>query len=72
MLRSAINQPQDAANLDDLQQEHTLLERRLKELSKHLSLTPEEQYEAMVIKKRKLAIKDLISALGAQNVERPE
>lgn len=60
---------QPAARLEVLQQEHQSLEMRLKELGKHLSLTPEEQYEAMVIKKRKLALKDQISAMNTQSHE---
>lgn len=42
----------------DIQHEHEILEIRLGQLDKHLSLSPEEQYEKQVIKKRKLAIKD--------------
>lgn len=57
------------AGLEALQQEHQSLESRLKELGKHLSLTPEEQYEAMVIKKRKLALKDQISSMHVQTNE---
>lgn len=53
-------------SLDELNDEHLALDQRLAELHKHLSLTPEEQYEAMVIKKRKLAIKDRIILLKAQ------
>ena len=54
----------DLSSVDDLRQEHAALDLRLKELSRLRSLSPEEQYEKMVIKKRKLAIKDRL-ALGA-------
>jgi len=48
-------------NVDTLRQEHQGLETRLRELDKHRSLSPEEQYEVQVIKKRKLALKDAIN-----------
>ena len=54
--------------LDDLQHEHAQLKHRLTQLQQHLSLTPEEQYEAMVIKKRKLAIKDRLLIMSAQSL----
>lgn len=45
-------------DLDQLRMEHGHLEARLQRLDRHRSLSPEEQYEMQVIKKRKLAIKD--------------
>lgn len=50
-------------DLDVLRAEHESLEARLLELERHRSLSPEEQYEIQVIKKRKLAIKDRIASL---------
>ena len=44
-----------------LRQEHAALDQRLQELGRLRSLSPEEQYEKMVIKKRKLAIKDMLA-----------
>ena len=55
---------QDSTSEDDLRHEHLALEARLQQLAKHLSLTPEEHYEVMVIKKRKLAIKDRLQRLA--------
>lgn len=52
-------------SVDDLQQEHASLDERLKALSKLRSLSPEEQYEKMVIKKRKLSIKDQLACHAA-------
>jgi len=48
-----------------LRAQHQNLETRLRQLDKHRSLSPEEQYEVQVIKKRKLALKDRISSLEA-------
>ena len=53
----------ETKDLPTLLGEHQNLEVRLKQLDKHRSLSPEEQYEIQVIKKRKLALKDLITAL---------
>jgi hypothetical protein len=47
-----------ARHLDSLKQEHKRLEERLRELEKHLSLTPDEQIERATIKKVKLQLKD--------------
>ncbi len=57
------HQPRTQAALspEDLKHEHASLDARLKALSKLRSLSPEEQYEKMVIKKRKLAIKDQLA-----------
>jgi len=51
--------------LDALRAEHEALDTRLGKLDRLRSLSPEEQYEMMVIKKRKLALKDQISRLTA-------
>jgi hypothetical protein len=59
--RLANSAPED--DVDILRAEHEALELRLHELEKLRTLTPEEQYEKQVIKKRKLAIKDRIFRL---------
>jgi uncharacterized protein YdcH (DUF465 family) len=48
-----------------LKQRHDELERRLAELERHLSLTPEEQIERSQLKKEKLRTKDELQRLGA-------
>jgi uncharacterized protein YdcH (DUF465 family) len=48
-----------------LRQRHDELERRLAELERHLSLTPEEQIERSQLKKEKLRTKDELQRLGA-------
>lgn len=50
-------------SLDELRVHHQELKERLHSLEKLRSLSPEEQFEARVIKKRKLAIKDAIRAM---------
>lgn len=50
-------------SLDDLKVEHGSLDARLQKLDRHRSLSPEEQYEVQVIKKRKLALKDRMNQL---------
>ena len=46
------------ATLAKLRDEHARLEMRLKELDRHLSLSPEEQLERSTLKKAKLQLKD--------------
>lgn len=48
-----------------LRERHGELERRLAELERHLSLTPDEQIERIRLKKEKLRMKDEITRLGA-------
>lgn len=50
-----------ALNAADIRDQHEILEIRLGQLDKHLSLSPEEKYEMQVIKKRKLALKDQLT-----------
>ena len=50
-------------SLESLQQLHSQLEARLHILDRHRSLSPEEQFEMQVLKKRKLALKDRMRAL---------
>lgn len=52
------------ARLDQLRREHARLELRLKELDRHLSLSPEEQIERTNLKKAKLQLKDDIRSLS--------
>lgn len=48
-----------------LKERHGELERRLAELDRHLSLTPDEQVERSRLKKEKLRTKDELQRLGA-------
>jgi hypothetical protein len=50
-------------DLEQLRTEHGNLEARLQRLDRHRSLSPEEQYEIQIIKKRKLAIKDQMNQM---------
>jgi len=54
-----------AVQMVKLRERHGELERRLTELERHLSLTPEEQIERIRLKKEKLRMKDEITRLGA-------
>jgi uncharacterized protein YdcH (DUF465 family) len=57
--------PQETqARLEVLRTTHADLEQRLKELDRHLSLSPAEQTERANIKKAKLQIKDDILRLS--------
>jgi uncharacterized protein YdcH (DUF465 family) len=47
-----------SVRLDELRSEHARLESRLKELDRHLSLSPDEQRERAELKKAKLQLKD--------------
>jgi uncharacterized protein YdcH (DUF465 family) len=46
------------AHLEELKAEHAKLEMRLRELERHLSLSPDEQLERVRLKKAKLQLKD--------------
>ncbi len=48
-----------------LKERHGELERRLAELERHLSLTPDEQIERIRLKKEKLRTKDELQRLSA-------
>lgn len=54
--------PENDQSLDALEAAHRDLEARLHKLGRHRSLSPEEQFEVQVLKKRKLAIKDRMRA----------
>ena len=49
-----------------LRERHSEIERRLSELERHISLTPEEQVERAGLKKEKLRSKDRIALLAQQ------
>jgi len=53
--------------LVELRERHSQLERRLSELDRHLSLTPDEQLERARLKKEKLRTKDRIALLAAES-----
>ena len=57
--------PRFGTDLDELIRQHRELDDRLQEMARRRSLTPEEQHEAAVMKKRKLALKDRIAAMTA-------
>ena len=47
---------------ESLRQTHQQLEQRLEKLDRQRSLSPEEEFEMQVLKKRKLALKDQLLA----------
>ncbi len=49
-------------SLESLRNHHQKLEQRLDKLGGQRSLSPEEEFEMQVLKKRKLALKDRIRA----------
>ena len=49
-----------------LKERHTVIERLLAELERHLSLTSDEQLERVQLKKEKLRSKDRIAILAQQ------
>jgi hypothetical protein len=55
-----------AVELIELRERHGEIERRLSELDRHLSLTPDEQLERARLKKEKLRAKDRITLLTAE------
>jgi uncharacterized protein YdcH (DUF465 family) len=55
-----------AGELIELRERHGEIERRLTELDRHLSLTPDEQLERARLKKEKLRAKDRIALLAAE------
>jgi uncharacterized protein YdcH (DUF465 family) len=58
--------PDVAATLDRLREDHRQADARLQELARHLSLSPEEQVEMARLKKQKLHLKDEIRVLSAR------
>ena len=55
-----------AEQIRDLEAEHRDLEGRLRVLTRRAYLTPTEQREASLLKKRKLSAKDALHALGGR------
>jgi hypothetical protein len=54
-----------AVEMVQLRERHGEIERRLTELDRHLSLSPDEQLERARLKKEKLRTKDRIALLAA-------
>ena len=53
------------SEVERLKARHDEIERRLSELERHLSLTPDEQVERSQLKKEKLRLKDRLTQLQA-------
>jgi uncharacterized protein YdcH (DUF465 family) len=51
--------------MESLKARHDEIEKRLSELERHLSLTPDEQIERSQLKKEKLRAKDRLAQLSA-------
>lgn len=54
-------------SLEELKKQHRELDEALQELTRYGHLSPLQQHEAAVMKKRKLALKDRIAALAASS-----
>jgi uncharacterized protein YdcH (DUF465 family) len=54
-----------AGEVNRLRARHDEIEKRLSELERHLSLTPDEQVERSQLKKEKLRAKDRLAQLSA-------
>ena len=61
MNRSSIPVPMP----DALRKEHSALDRRVRELDRRAILTPAEQRERSELKKRKLAVKDVLDRVSS-------
>ena len=57
----------EAPDLEELIRRHRELDERLQELTEGGRLSPLQQHEAAVMKKRKLALKDRIAVLAASS-----
>jgi uncharacterized protein YdcH (DUF465 family) len=53
------------SEIEGLKARHDEIEKRLSELERHLSLTPDEQIERSQLKKEKLRAKDRLALLSA-------
>jgi uncharacterized protein YdcH (DUF465 family) len=65
MQKILVDQDSAVVQVVRLKERHGELERRLAELERHLSLTPDEQVERSVLKKEKLRTKDALQRLSA-------
>jgi len=65
MQKIQVDPSSDSVRMVRLRERHDELEKRLAELERHLSLTPDEQVERSRIKKEKLRTKDELRRLGA-------
>ena len=65
MHRNGVDPVSEGEQAERLRKRHDELERRLAELERHLSLSPEEQVERSQLKKEKLRTKDELRRLGA-------
>ena len=57
----------ESPDLEELIRRHRELDEQLYELTKSGNLSPLQQHQAAVMKKRKLALKDRIAALAASS-----
>ncbi len=64
---AAAGPSEDRSGVEELIRQHRELDDRLREFAAAGRLTPAEEHEAAVMKKRKLALKDRITALGASS-----
>jgi hypothetical protein len=53
--------------IEQLREQHQQAEQRLRELDRHVWLSPDEQVELARLKKRKLQLKDEIRHLASQD-----
>ena len=60
-----------AVEMVQLRERHGEIERRLTELERHLSLSPDEQLERARLKKEKLRTKDRLALLAAESSASP-
>ena len=58
-----------AVEMVRIRERHGEIERRLSELQRHLSLTPDEQLERARLKKEKLLMKDRLAMLAAHQTD---
>ena len=59
--------PSPGPSVEELIRMHRELDTRLGELARRRALSPKDQFELAVMKKRKLALKDRIVALSASS-----
>jgi len=64
MQKIRVDQGSPAVEMVKLKERHGEIEKRLAELDRHLSLTPDEQIERSRLKKEKLLTKDRLAELS--------